>query len=233
MPDAALRVDRPDLVYDRLRELIIRGRLAPGVRVVESEIAARLAVSRTPVREAIQRLHQEGFLRATAVARRTELIVAPLTATDLADLYRLMGGLESTAVLGVMDLPAGERRSIATALKSAEQEFENAGRAARVDYDRLFELHNAFHETFVSRGAGPRLLTLLEAVRPQIDRYEWVYAPLVGPDYQATFDEHRAIIRAIREGDADRARQAVLANWERGAARLRAVIDRVGERGEW
>src|SRR5256885_11920294 len=73
MPAAPLRVVRPDVVYERLQDLIIRGRLAPGVRVVENDIAARLGVSRTPVREAIQRLHQEGMLRATAVARRTEL----------------------------------------------------------------------------------------------------------------------------------------------------------------
>src|SRR5437868_14542401 len=109
----SLRLDRPDAVYERLRDLIIRGRLAPGVRVVESDIAARLGVSRTPVREAIQRLHQEGMLRATAVARRTELIVPPLTATDLTDLYRLIGGLESTAVVGVLELSSSDRRSIA------------------------------------------------------------------------------------------------------------------------
>lgn len=233
MQTATLRADRPDRVYEQLQTLIIRGRLAPGVRIVESDIATRLGVSRTPVREAIQRLHQDGLLRATPVARRTELIVAPLTATDLADLYRLMGGLESTAVLGIMDLSAADRRTIAASLKEAEDAFESAARETPIDYDRLFELHNAFHDIFVVPGSGPRLQSILDAVRPQIDRYEWVYAPLVGPDYDDTFDEHRAIIRAIREGDEDRARNAVIANWECGAARLRAVIDRVGERGQW
>jgi DNA-binding GntR family transcriptional regulator len=233
MPAAPLRVDRPDIVYERLQDLIIRGRLAPGVRVVESDVADRLGVSRTPVREAIQRLHQEGMLRATAVARRTELIVTPLTFTDVGDLYRLMGGLESTAVLGVLELAPSDRRSIATVLKEAEDEFERVARQTPVDYDQLFELQNAFHETFVAPGAGPRLQSLIDTVRPQIDRYEWVYAPLVGPDYEVTFHEHREIIRTIRDGDEDRARKAVIANWERGAERLRSVIDRVGERGHW
>ena len=232
MPAAPLRVVRPDVVYERLQDLIIRGRLAPGVRVVENDIAARLGVSRTPVREAIQRLHQEGMLRATAVARRTELIVPPLTAADVTDLYRLMGGLESTAVLGVLEFASSDRRSIATALKDAEDEFESAAGETPVDYNQLFELHNVFHETFVAPGAGPRLQSLIDAVRPQINRYEWVYAPLVGPDHEVTFQEHREIIRAIREGDEDRARRAVIANWERGAERLHSVIDRVGERGQ-
>jgi DNA-binding GntR family transcriptional regulator len=233
MPAARVRLDRPDLVYERLRELIIRGRLAPGVRVVENDIASRLAVSRTPVREAMQRLHKEGFLRATAVARRTELIVAPLTATDLSDLYRLIGSLESAAVVGVMELGPGERRSVAAALKDAEEDFESAAREKHIDYDRLFERHNAFHRTFVVPGAGLRLQALLDDVRPQIDRYEWVYAPLVGPDYGDTFGEHREIIRTIRDGHVARARNAVIANWERSAERLRTVIDRVGERGHW
>src|SRR5437868_7063831 len=159
----SLRLDRPDAVYERLRDLIIRGRLAPGVRVVESDIATRLGVSRTPVREAIQRLHQDGMLRATPVARRTELIVAPLTAADLMDLYRLMAGLESTAVLGVLELPAGERRSVATRLKETEDRFEAVGRESPADYELLFELHNAFHDGFVTPGAGPRLQSLIAA----------------------------------------------------------------------
>jgi len=233
MASVALRADRPDQVYERLQDLIIRGRLAPGVRIVEAEIAARLGVSRTPVREAIQRLHQEGMLRATAVARRTELIVAPLTAADLNDLYRLMGGLESAAVAGVIERPAGERRAVVAALRDAEAAFEDAARQPSVDYDRLFELHDTFHQTFVARGAAPRLRQLLDAVRPQIDRYEWVYAPLVGPEYGDTFAEHQEIIRAKRAADEERARRAVIANWERGGDRLRAVIDRVGERGQW
>ena len=62
MTAAPLRVVRPDAVYERLQDLIIRGRLAPGVRVVENDIAARLGVSRTPVREAILKLADEGLL---------------------------------------------------------------------------------------------------------------------------------------------------------------------------
>ena len=220
-------------VYEELRSLIIRGRIAPGVRVVENDIGERLGVSRTPAREAIRRLHQEGFLTPTRVARRTELVVAPLTADDLIDLYRLMAGLEGTAVLGVMDLPDNARIELARRLKRMEGAFEDAARGSRIDYDVLFELHNDFHRAFVEAGGRPRLRALLSSVRPQVDRYEWVYAPLVGPDLEATFVEHRAIIQAVRDGQPGRARQAVVDNWERGAERLRRVIDTVGERGDW
>ena len=55
-----VRGERPLVVYERLRHLIVHGVMAPGSRIVESDVAARLGVSRTPVRGALQRLQQEG-----------------------------------------------------------------------------------------------------------------------------------------------------------------------------
>nr|MBA3404785.1 GntR family transcriptional regulator [Gemmatimonadaceae bacterium] len=191
---AALRVDRPSQVYDRLRALIIRGRMSPGVRVVENDIAERLGVSRTPAREAILRLYQEGFLIATDTSRRVELAVAPLTSEDLVDLYGIMAALEGNASRGVEALSLSTRRDLVRNLKTLEAGFEAAANQRRIDYDRVFECHNAFHERLVGATAGPRHRALIETVRPQVDRYEWVYAPLVGPDYSATFAEHAAII---------------------------------------
>jgi len=63
--------DRLTAVYDDLRELNVRGRLAPGARVTEADVAARLGVSRTPAREAMRRLQQEGLLVPTAGALRS------------------------------------------------------------------------------------------------------------------------------------------------------------------
>ena len=221
---AAVRIDRPSQVYDRLRSLIIRGQLAPGVRVVENDIAVRLGVSRTPAREAILRLYQDGFLVPTGITRRTELLVAPLTRDDMMDLYHIMGSLEGSAARGIDLLKPAPRRELARDLREAETRFENAARQRTVDYDRLFELHNKFHGLLVDSCARPRLRAMIETVRPQVERYEWVYAPLVGPNYDATFDEHAAIIKAVRAGTGRVAQQAVAANWEEGAARLGSVI---------
>src|SRR5205823_10089517 len=77
---------RPDQVYARLRELIVGGLLAPGSRIVETEIAMRLGVSRTPVREALQRLLQEGYVIDTLGAQQSRLTVAPLTRDDVHEL---------------------------------------------------------------------------------------------------------------------------------------------------
>jgi Transcriptional regulators len=95
---------RPEQVYLRLRELIVHGLLAPGSRVVETEVASRLGVSRTPVREALQRLQQEGFVVGAAGAQQARLTVAPLTRADVHELLNIVGELEGSA-------RAGPRRS--------------------------------------------------------------------------------------------------------------------------
>jgi DNA-binding GntR family transcriptional regulator len=233
MRKPALKAIRPDNIADRLRDLIIRGRVAPGARVTEVDLAERFGVSRTPAREAIHRLFQEGFLVPTAAPHRTELIVAPLTAEDMWDLYLIMASLEGSAALAVGTLDAAELRKLVKDLRQIEADFERAARERAVDYDEMFDLHNRFHARLVGVAERPRLQAMIDAVRPQVDRYEWVYAPMVGPSFVETFEEHAAIIRAVRDGSGKRAQQAVAANWERGAARLGRVIGAVGSRGNW
>src|ERR1043166_264543 len=65
---------RPEQVYTRLRDLIVQGLLSPGSRIIETEIASRLGVSRTPVREALQRLQQEGFVTGNPAAQQSRLL---------------------------------------------------------------------------------------------------------------------------------------------------------------
>ncbi|HEU0298455.1 MAG TPA: FCD domain-containing protein [Longimicrobium sp.] len=85
----------------------------------------------------------------------------------------------------------------------------------------------------VEAAAGNRLRELLAVVAPQADRYEWMYAPMVGPDHSATFAEHGAIVAAVRAGAADELEAAVRANWLNSSTRLLAALDRWGSRGEW
>lgn len=220
-------------VYARVRELIVRGRLLPGARVTETEVAERLAVSRTPAREALRRLHHEGLLVAAPGGGRgaqTRLAVAPMTRDDVMELYHLAGALEGVAGRVAAHLPAAARRALVATLRSAEAAFRAEARTRPPDFDRLFERHDAFHRALVGAGAGPRTSALFETIRPQLDRYEWYYAPLIGPDFRATFAEHGAIVDAVRSGDPDEAERAVRANWWNGAARLAAVIDRLGDR---
>jgi DNA-binding GntR family transcriptional regulator len=106
-----------------------------------------------------------------------------------------------------------------------DRDFRAATAASKPDWDALFDLHDSFHRRVRSASAGPAVLSLLDALRPQVDRYEWLFAPLTGPDVSPTFGEHDAIIREVRNGTANGIERAVRGNWFNGGARLAAVID--------
>src|SRR6478672_9291524 len=109
---------RPDQVYMRLRDLIVQGSLAAGSRIVETEIASRLGVSRTPVREALQRLQQEGFVIGAPGAQQSRLTVAPLTRDDVHELLDVVGALEGLGARRAASQDAAERRTLAKDLRA-------------------------------------------------------------------------------------------------------------------
>jgi DNA-binding GntR family transcriptional regulator len=225
MTSPAPRPHRPRAaapVYARLRDLIVRGRLPPGARLTEAGVAGELGVSRTPVREAMHRLVRDGLLVPVDGhgGGRTRLAVAPMDPDTLDQLYRIAGALEGLAGRGAVTLSPPERAALARRLRSAERAFRTAAARRPLDYDRLFERHDAFHRTLVDATAGAELKAQLDSIRPRVDRYEWYYAPLVGPDFGPTYREHAAIMQAVRSGTAETIDRAVRANWVRGAARL-------------
>lgn len=224
---------RSGAVYASLRDLIVRGQVSPGTRVSEAEVASRFGVSRTPAREALARLHQEGFLVTTGSPVRTQLAVSPLTIPDLTELYTLMGALEGVAARGIAGLEAARRAGIAGELETLTRRFEEGRTRVDPDLAGVFELHDAFHRMLVDEGAGTRTREAVEAIRPQVNRYEWVYAPLVGGSHEATFAEHGAIVRAVAGGAPDEIERAVRANWWNGSTRLAEAIRRAGTRGSW
>lgn len=229
-PVSIQRGARSAHVYDRVRDLIVRGRMAPGERVVEQDVAERMGVGRTPVREALQLLVQEGYLVASEGGRR-QLSVAPLMADDVAELFPLLGDLEAVALRRLDTLPAAERRTLAAEVREANRVFGTTVARVPVDAEAAFDTHRAFHAALTARLAGPRLAALLATVRPQVERYEWFYGELLQGNLDVATDEHEAVVRAVETGDADGAARAVRANWQNASARLRAVIGRVGEHG--
>jgi len=224
---------RPEQVYARLRELIVDGLLAPGSRIVETEIATRLGVSRTPVREALQRLQQEGYVMGSPGAQQSRLTVAPLTRDDVYELLNIVGALEGMGARNSALLPQQQRRTLARELRAVNGEFLTAGKAAPVDHSGLYDADERFHRLIIESSAGPRLLTLHEAVKPQAERYIRMYISMLTGDIRASAQEHDVIIAAIEEGRADQAELAVQANWRHAADRLSKVIALAGERGSW
>lgn len=220
-------------VYDKVRTLIVRGRLLPGTRVTEADVAKELEVSRTPAREALRRLQQERLLVPTGTrgGAKVRLAVAPMTAGEARELYTAAGALEGLVARNVAEHGAEERQALAAELARAQAAFRREASKRAPDWDRQFELHHAFHETLRAALAGPRLRLLLDELRPHLDRYEYFYGPLTGSGFEVTFEEHDAIVAAVEAGRADVAERAVRANWFNGADRLARIVQRAGEAG--
>ena len=198
--------------------------------MVETDVAARLSVSRTPVRAALQRLEREGYLVSYGGAQ-SRLTVAPLTLEDARELVHIVGELEGLAARHAAMLPTQQRRALAAQLRSVNASLGAAAQQSRPKGKLLQKLDLAFHRLYLDAGAGARVLNLLEVVKPQAERYGWAYASDVWKDLSGSLAEHEAVARAIDEGDPDDAQRAVRTNWHNAAERLARVIASAGERG--
>ncbi len=227
-PSKRAGTERIGRAYEQLFEMIVHGRLPPGARIAEGPLAEMLGVSRTPVREALQRLRQEELLVEVGGGSglRGRLAVAPLQRERMEELYALAAAIESLAVRGLSKVESASREELARRLEGIEHAFHAEARRRPPEYDRLFELHQAFHRALVEAAAGPETRAVLRTIRPQLDRYEWFYAPMAGPDFTPTRLEHEAIVEAVRRGNARELEQAVRANWLNAAQRLGPLIER-------
>lgn len=228
VPSKRVDGERISRAYEQLFEMIVHGRLPPGARIAEGPLAEMLGVSRTPVREALQRLRQEGLLVEVGGGSglRGRLAVAPLQRERMEELCALAGAIEGLAVRGLSRIEAAQREKLARRLEKIERAFHAEARRRAPEYDRLFELHQAFHGALVEAAAGPETRAVLRAIKPQLDRYEWFYAPMAGPDFTPTRREHAAIVEAVRHGNAQDLERAVRANWLNAAKRLGPLIER-------
>jgi DNA-binding GntR family transcriptional regulator len=226
--------DRPDRIYNELRELIVSGRLGPGTRLVETTVAGRLGVSRTPVRSALHRLLREGYaVSVNEDDERQRLAVAPMTAADAADLFYIVGELEGLAGLYAAGRERGSRKEMVEEMDRLNGELQAESQAGSPDAFRAFRLDNLFHRQYVVDAAPPRLRALHDAIKPQAERYARLYATALTRELGVSAAEHEEIVRAIAAGDAETAQRAIQTNWRNAARRIESVINLWGESGGW
>lgn len=222
-----------DAVYAEIRDMIVSGRLAPGARLVEAELAAHFGVSRTPLREVLRRLEQEGNVTRTPTARQTRLVVSPMTREDARELFHVVAALDGLGARDAAGLSSKARATLFRKLRDINTALGTASKARRPDHHTLVALDESFHRTYVHAAAGPRLRLLYDAVKPQAERYERLYVSFLTNELSTSVTEHDRIVRAIRDGNASEAQRAAQANWQNAAERLAGVIARSGERGAW
>lgn len=230
-PPASSADDRGTQAYKSLRKLIVHGRLAPGSRLIETEVAERLGLSRTPVRSALQRLMQEGYITDPGRGRQSRPFVAPLTQCDARELFHIVGELEGLAAWRAAKQE--KRRRLVDRLNRLNARLLAETRRRRPSRERIFQFDARFHRSYVEAGAGPRLLALHDAIKPQAERYSRLYVDTLFDQISLSVDEHQVIAEAIERGDRDLAQTSVRTNWRNAAHRLSGVIGRAGELGSW
>ena len=226
------RDDNVSRVYQELRQLIVSGQLSPGARIAERAVVQRLGFSRTPVRSALHRLQQEGFVASSGIGRDQRLIVTPLTQSDGREVLLIVGHLEGLAAREAASLAPELRKPLVRTLREINRELAIASRT-RGGHARAFELDLRFHRGYVEGVVGSRLLALHRAIKPQSERYTRLYVNALLDELPTSVKEHEVIIRGIASGNPAAAQAAVETNWHNASQRLSAVIAQYGERGLW
>ena len=188
-----------DQVYEVLREAIVNGDLLPNARLVERELAQRLRISRTPVREAISRLDQEGYV--TPLPTRG-VVVQSLSPEDIEEIFDLRVVLEGYAVR------AAARRI--SAAEIAELEAICAESSACVVLDRPHQakdfviMDTRFHDLLERAARSGRLRRMAASLRPQVLIYR---VATLHDQFQRerSLQQHREIVAALAAGDGERA----------------------------
>jgi len=167
-----------DIVFQKLREAIVTGQLKPGDRLMEIRLANAMGVSRTPVREAIRKLQNEGLVIMNA---RRGAVVAPINARNLRDYLEIRKALESLAGQLASDRAddeaIGRLREINRIMRQAVEDS---------DISRITEQDVEFHETITSLADNAHLTDMLDQIKEHLYRYR-----LEG----RTREDHRCRIR--------------------------------------
>lgn len=193
------------VVRDDLLSRLLHGELAPGQRINEPDVAARLGISRVPVREALRELESSGLV----VARKhAGVFVRVLTPKEVADRYELRAALDGLAGLRAAALPDAPRRALVKRLQACQAEMK-ATAAAR-DFQAYYLANLAFHWAIVEAADNQALADSYQGVVQQLhlSRLRNLSRDL---GVRASLAEHRLIVTALAEGDAARA-QALLAD---------------------
>ncbi|MFJ9823098.1 GntR family transcriptional regulator [Streptomyces sp. NPDC101160] len=188
-----------DQVCEGLRDRIITGRLKPGDRLVEREVAEEFGVSRVPVREAIRILIGEGFLQAVSQRR---IVVREMTRQDVENLFDMREALEVLAVRR-----AAERRTDAELHTLGRLLAEARAATTAGGPERLSRANAAFHAQIVRMSRNELLVSGVESLE---GRLRWLFQQVdeAGP----LWEEHRLLFEAIGAGDAEAAAQLALAH---------------------
>ena len=206
-----------EMVFETLREAIIKGLLRPGERLMEIQIAEELGVSRTPVREAIRKLELEGFLVMVA---RKGAYVADISVKDITDIFEVRAALEGLAA------GLAAERITEEELEQLERALVQTSEATTGDLNTVVQSDTSFHELIYRASRNQRLQQIVTHLQEQIQRFRAV--SLSQPGRTRVFlEEHRKIVEAISERNSELASLLAREHIENAEQSLLSVFEGV------
>ncbi|WP_270284192.1 GntR family transcriptional regulator [[Clostridium] scindens] len=189
-----------DVVFNTLRQAILRGELKPGERLMEIQLANKLGVSRTPIREAIRKLELEGLV---LMIPRKGAEVAEITEKSLRDVLEVRRALEELAVqLACEKITKEEMRELERVAKEFQQVVNSS------DITEIAEVDVCFHDIIYTATDNQKLIQLLNNLREQMYRYRVEYLKRDGV-FPQLIAEHEAIIRHIENNEKEKATEVM------------------------
>ena len=208
-----------DVVFHTLREAILKGELKPGERLMELQLAAKLGVSRTPIREAIRMLEQEG-LAVTIPRKGAE--VAKMTEKDMQDVLQIREALDELAASVACERIKPEQLAELRQTMHAVEEAVETG-----EVKRIAEADVRFHDIIYQSTGNPRLENILNNLREQMYRYRVEYLKNE-KNYPTLLEEHNAIVEGLSERDKGKVTAAMQKHVKNQVVAIKEIIREQG-----
>lgn len=200
-----------EAVCETLRDAIRRGILEPGERLMEVQLAEELGISRTPVREAIRKLEQEGYV---IMMPRRGTYVSDVSVGDVKEIFEIRSALESLAAgLAARRIEPEELATLQDLLAEIE------GYIAKNDMEKIVETDIKFHGLLYQVSRNDRLVAIISNLKEQLARFRTLSMSYPGR-LQETLEEHSEMVEAIANGDVSAARDAAEHHMERAEKTL-------------
>ena len=185
-----------EAVVAHIRNLILSGELAPGQRLLQTELAEKLGISRTPIREALQRLAHEGLVSISSFKGAS---VSEFSTSDLIEVYSVRIALESyAAYLAAQQITEADLARLEALMKDMGEAFRSK------DFEHLLEAHHNLHATIYAIAGKKRLLEHIIQYLDQASFYQRIALSL-GRGASDPIIEHQDILSTLRQRDADAA----------------------------
>ncbi|WP_207165762.1 GntR family transcriptional regulator [Tomitella biformata] len=206
------------VIADQLRELIVDGTYAPGEQVSEASLTAQLRISRGPVREALQRLAQEGLLVSH---RNRGVFVVELTDTDIAEIYAAREAIELAAARVLLALPARARSAVAARLRAIADAMPPL--VAAGDWSAVAAQDLAFHEGLVAATGNSRLIRIYSTLAAE-SRICMAHLRSAYARPEALAEEHVRLVDLLAAGAHDELCAAITTHLSTAVADLTAMM---------